>query len=83
LCAAGVGQSDTSKHLLPMRAPRTCRLSNNAPLGMNAMKLRSLVIRAIFAWLPIMPPAPLIARPQREASSMRPPVHVVVTAEAR
>jgi hypothetical protein len=32
------------------------------------MKLRSLVIRTIFAWLPILPPPPLIAHPQGEAS---------------
>jgi hypothetical protein len=35
------------------------------------MKLRSLVIRTILAWVPILPPPPLLARPQGEAS---PPV---------
>jgi hypothetical protein len=40
------------------------------------MKLGSLVIRTIFAWVPILPPPPLIARQQREASFMATPVHV-------
>ena len=46
------------------------------------MKLRSLVIRLIVVWIPVLPPTPLIARPQREASPRGVPVHVVVTAEA-
>jgi hypothetical protein len=32
------------------------------------MKLRSLVIRTIFAWVPILPPPQLIARPQQQPS---------------
>ena len=32
------------------------------------MKLRSLVLRTILAWVPILPPPPLLARPQREAA---------------
>ncbi len=54
--------------------PRTFSPSNKVPLGVNAMKLRSLVIRAILAWVPILPPPPLIAGP---------PVDLVVTGEAR
>jgi hypothetical protein len=45
------------------------------------MKLRSLVLRLIVVWMPVLPPTPLIARAQRDASSMATPVHV--TAEAR
>jgi hypothetical protein len=45
------------------------------------MKLGSLVIRTIFAWMPILPPPPLIARQQREASPTGAPVHVLVIAE--
>jgi hypothetical protein len=47
------------------------------------MNLRSLVIRLIVVWIPVLPPTPLIARPQREASPTGAPVHVVVTADAR
>jgi hypothetical protein len=46
------------------------------------MNLRSLVIRLIVVWIPVLPPPPLIARQQREASPTGVPVHVLVTAEA-
>jgi hypothetical protein len=44
------------------------------------MKLRSLVIRLIVVWIPVLPPTPLIARAQREASSTENPVHVIAAA---
>jgi hypothetical protein len=44
------------------------------------MKLRSLVLRLIVVWMPVLPPAPLIARQQREASPTRTPAAVVETA---
>jgi len=47
------------------------------------MKLRSLVIRLIVLWIPVLPPTPLIARQQREVSSIRSRVHMVVATEAR
>jgi hypothetical protein len=47
------------------------------------MNLRSLVIRLIVVWMPVLPPTPLIARAQREGPSTGTPVHVVVTAGAR
>jgi hypothetical protein len=43
------------------------------------MKLRSLVLRLIVVWMPVLPPAPLIAREQREASPTRTPSAVVET----
>jgi len=47
------------------------------------MKLRSLVIRAILAWVPILPPPPLFAQPPEEVSLAGPPVDLVVAGEAR
>jgi hypothetical protein len=47
------------------------------------MKLRSLVIRTILAWVPILPPPPLFAQPPEEVSLAGPPVDLVVTGEAR
>jgi hypothetical protein len=47
------------------------------------MKLRSLVIRLIVVWIPILPPTPLIAKYQRGGSPTGGPVHLLVTAEAR
>ena len=44
------------------------------------MKLRSLVLRLIVVWMPVLPPAPLIARQQREASPSRTPAAVVSNA---
>jgi hypothetical protein len=44
------------------------------------MNLRSLVIRLIVVWIPVLPPPPLIARPQREASLMATPVHATAAA---
>jgi hypothetical protein len=52
-------------------------------MEVNAMKLRSLVIRMILALVPILPPPALIAKPQREISPTDPLLHVAVTAEAR
>jgi hypothetical protein len=47
------------------------------------MKLRSLVIRTILAWVPILPPPPLFAQPPEEVSLAGPPVDLVVAGEAR
>ncbi len=33
------------------------------------MRLRSVVIRMIFAWMPMLPPPVLIAQPQRKDTS--------------
>ena len=44
------------------------------------MKLRSLVVRLIVMWMPVLPPTPLIERPQREASPMATPIHVTAAA---
>lgn len=46
------------------------------------MKLRSLVVRLIVVWIPVLPPTPLIARAQRQASLIATPVHVTA-AEGR
>jgi hypothetical protein len=44
------------------------------------MKLRSLIIRLILVWMPVLPPTSLIARARREASSMATPLHVTASA---
>jgi hypothetical protein len=45
------------------------------------MKLRSLIIRLLVVWMPVFPPAPLIARAQRAALPIEDPVHLVTIAE--
>jgi hypothetical protein len=44
------------------------------------MKLRSLVIRLIVVWIPVLPPTPLIARAQRETPLLATPVHLTPAA---
>jgi hypothetical protein len=68
------------KRLRPLMLSLYFRPSYNAPLEVNAMKLRSLVVRLIVLWIPVLPPTPLIARAQRQASLIATPVHVTAAA---
>ena len=67
----------------PPKLSRYVRASNDVPVEVNEMKLRSLIVRLVVAWIPVLPPAPLIAQLQREASPVRPAVHVAMTADER
>src|SRR5882762_3804101 len=81
LCAAPVVFPSIVQCLRPLKLSRYLRSPYKEPPEVNEMKLRSLVLRLIVVWMPVLPPTPLIARAQREAPSMATPVHV--TAEAR
>ena len=45
------------------------------------MKLRSLIVRLIVLWIPLLPPTPLIARVHQKVSTTENPLNLVGTAK--